>query len=190
MRLKSPASQFFTQPFIKEKHKSSASLAFVRGIHRGPVNSPHKWPVARKNFPFDDVIMTHSGPITTMDQEAHFIWSYLSIALHELFQNFICNSHEVLMNFVWIEYELYITLSCAHHVYKTINSYEFRMKPSCNLYEMHMKLCSSYEVCMKLTYFCTMFTTSSYEVHIKLTWNLTWNSYEHMQMISYAFHIK
>ena len=37
------------------KHQSSASLAFVRGIHRGPVNSPHKWPVTRKMFPFDDV---------------------------------------------------------------------------------------------------------------------------------------
>ena len=41
----------------KRKHQSSASLAFVRGIHRGPVNSPHKMPVARKMFPFDDVIM-------------------------------------------------------------------------------------------------------------------------------------
>ena len=39
------------------KHQSSASLAFVRGIHRGPVNSPHKWPVTRKMLPFDDVIM-------------------------------------------------------------------------------------------------------------------------------------
>ena len=39
------------------KHESSASLAFVRGIHRGPVNSPHKWPVTRKMFPFDDAIM-------------------------------------------------------------------------------------------------------------------------------------
>ena len=29
----------------------------VRGIHRWPVNSPHKWPVTRKMFPFDDVIM-------------------------------------------------------------------------------------------------------------------------------------
>ena len=37
--------------------QSCASLAFVRGIHRGPVNSPHKWPVTRKIFPFDDVIM-------------------------------------------------------------------------------------------------------------------------------------
>ena len=38
-------------------HQSSASLAFVRGIHWWPVNSPHKWPVTRKMFPFDDVIM-------------------------------------------------------------------------------------------------------------------------------------
>ena len=41
----------------QRKHQSSASLAFVRGIHRGPVNSPHKWPVTRKMFPFNDVIM-------------------------------------------------------------------------------------------------------------------------------------
>ena len=40
-----------------QKHQSSASLAFVQGIHRGPVNSPHKWPVTRKMFPFDGVIM-------------------------------------------------------------------------------------------------------------------------------------
>ena len=41
----------------QRKHQSYASLAFVRGIHRGPVNSPHKSPVTRKMFPFDDVIM-------------------------------------------------------------------------------------------------------------------------------------
>ena len=41
----------------QSKHQSSASLAFVWGIHRGPVNSPHKWPVTRKMFAFDDVIM-------------------------------------------------------------------------------------------------------------------------------------
>ena len=41
----------------QRKHQSSASLAFVRGIHRWPVNSPHKWPVKREMFPFDDVIM-------------------------------------------------------------------------------------------------------------------------------------
>ena len=43
----------------QRKHRSSASLAFVRGIHRRPVNSPHKWPVARKCFP----LMTSSCAI-------------------------------------------------------------------------------------------------------------------------------
>ena len=33
-----------------KKHQSSASPAFVRGIHRWSVNSPHKFPVTRKCF--------------------------------------------------------------------------------------------------------------------------------------------
>ena len=41
------------------RHRSKkASLAFMQGIHRGLVNSRHKWPITRKMFPFDDVIMT------------------------------------------------------------------------------------------------------------------------------------
>ena len=39
------------------KHLSSASLGFVRGIHRWRVNSPHKGPETQKMVPFDDVIM-------------------------------------------------------------------------------------------------------------------------------------
>ena len=41
----------------QRNHQSSASLTFVWGIHRWPGNSPHKWPVTQKMFPFDDVIM-------------------------------------------------------------------------------------------------------------------------------------
>ena len=41
----------------QRKYQSSASLVFVRGIHRWPVNSLHKWPVTRKMFPLDDVIV-------------------------------------------------------------------------------------------------------------------------------------
>ena len=41
----------------QRRHQSSASLAFVRGIHRWPVDSPHKGPVMRKMFSFDDEIM-------------------------------------------------------------------------------------------------------------------------------------
>ena len=40
----------------QRKHQSSAPLAFLRGIHRWPVNSPHKWPVTRKMFLFNDVM--------------------------------------------------------------------------------------------------------------------------------------
>ena len=47
----------------QRKHQSSTSLAFVRGIHRWPVNSPHKWPVTRKMFPFDDVIMESANSV-------------------------------------------------------------------------------------------------------------------------------
>ena len=41
----------------QRKHQNSASLALVWGIHRWPVNCPHKWPVTRKMFQFDDVII-------------------------------------------------------------------------------------------------------------------------------------
>ena len=44
----------------QSEHQSSASMAVVCGIHRGPMNSPHKWPVTRKMFPFHDVIMISS----------------------------------------------------------------------------------------------------------------------------------
>ena len=55
----------------QRNHQSSASLAFVRGIHRGPVNSPHKGPVTRKMFPFDDVIMSYQEVIPHMTRPMH-----------------------------------------------------------------------------------------------------------------------
>ena len=61
----------------QRKHQSSASLAFVRGIHRRPVNSPRKGPVTRKMFPFDDVIMYFMGYTvdTTLSAIVGFIGS-------------------------------------------------------------------------------------------------------------------
>ena len=41
----------------QRKHQSSASLAFVRGIHWWHVNSPHKELLPGKMFPFDYVTM-------------------------------------------------------------------------------------------------------------------------------------
>ena len=61
------------------KHQSSASLAFVRGIHLRPVNSPHKGPATRKMFPFDDVIMC-TGLIVGLrpdnDRRRYFVTTY------------------------------------------------------------------------------------------------------------------
>ena len=55
-RLKAPASTVYSGAG-QRKHEISASLAFVIGIRRWPVNSPHKGPVTRKMFSFDNVIM-------------------------------------------------------------------------------------------------------------------------------------
>ena len=42
----------------QRKHQSSVCVTgFCVGNSPGPVNSPHKWPVTRKMFPFDDFIM-------------------------------------------------------------------------------------------------------------------------------------
>ena len=54
----------------QRKHQSSASLAFVRGIHRWTMNSPHKGPVTWKMFPFDDVIM--SSAVTKVQRRPNF----------------------------------------------------------------------------------------------------------------------
>ena len=58
----------------QRKHQSSASLAFVWGIHRGPVNSPHKWPVTRKMFPFDDVIMCFTIVLVQEKKKQFIAW--------------------------------------------------------------------------------------------------------------------
>ena len=62
------------------KHQSSVSLAFVRGIHRSPVNSPHKGPVTRKRLPFDGVIMTKLAP-----SESYLISVVWLLIIHDFY---------------------------------------------------------------------------------------------------------
>ena len=76
------------------KYQSSASLAFVRGIHRRPVNSLHKGPATWKMFPFDNVIMnppsqtgqqrpgTFLGWAQLMAQDAVWHWARPPIHVH------------------------------------------------------------------------------------------------------------
>ena len=95
------ASQFtgvsiVTQPFAQTqgKHQSSASLAFVRGIQRWPVNSPHKGPVTRKMFPFDDVIMAQHCAVV---QRLH----WLLINVHNTSSMHIASDDKCLKNGFW-----------------------------------------------------------------------------------------
>ena len=68
----------------QRKYQSSASLAFVRGIHRRPVNSPHKWPVTRQMFPFDDVIVNVTTPVWPASKEADLADIRLAMIWHLL----------------------------------------------------------------------------------------------------------
>ena len=61
--------------------QSSASQAFVGGIHRWPVDSPHKGPATLKIFPFDDVIMC--SPQHTLIWED--IYKYRNLKLISLY---------------------------------------------------------------------------------------------------------
>ena len=62
----------------QRKHPSSASLAFVWGIHRGPVNSPHKWPVTRKMF---HVILRENVANKTYEHIQYIPWNLHTILL-------------------------------------------------------------------------------------------------------------
>ena len=67
--------------FRRRSKKRSKSLAFMRGNHRWPVNFPHKVPVTRKMFPFDEGFMpcTHRVTVSTMTSNrtyyAHFCFA-------------------------------------------------------------------------------------------------------------------
>ena len=71
----------------QRKHQNSASLAFVCGIHRWPVNSLQKSPVTRKMFLFDDIIML-SYRVYTMaaDVLATQGWKYVVASSSHIFQ--------------------------------------------------------------------------------------------------------
>ena len=56
-----PAWRLSTQPFIQTQIKENIKAPLTglcAGIHRWPVNSPHKWPITRKMFQIDDVFMS------------------------------------------------------------------------------------------------------------------------------------
>ena len=81
----------------QRKHQSSASLAFVWGIHRPPVNSPQKWPVTQKMFPFDDVIMKTKIIVCPYKHIDH-VWrnSQLDHTIQFIFSNYKTVSWDII----------------------------------------------------------------------------------------------
>ena len=89
----------------QRKYQSSASMAFVRGIHRWPGNSPHKWPVTRKMFPFDDVIMNEVAHVIHMELResstcACYIYIYITY-IHLCTHKCICILYFVAKTTLW-----------------------------------------------------------------------------------------
>ena len=104
----------------QRKHQSSTSLAFVRGIHRWPVNSPQKGPVTQKMFPCDDVIMRsekkkHEVSIhTSVDSLILLTTSSVSFPPPiDIIGDCSCPSFSA---------EPWYTLSWAHHLNITLNT--------------------------------------------------------------------
>ena len=90
----------------QRKHQSSVSLAFVRGIHRGPVNSPHKWSVTRKMFHLMTSSLTQSrghDPFSRWadilrdgNSTAFIIWIHAAWSIpEETEHSFLANHHSL-----------------------------------------------------------------------------------------------
>ena len=96
----------------------------------GPMNSPHKWPVTRKPFPFDDVIML-LRVVLSFSVNACFVWSISSysdfiaifVTYHVLFCE--CKSNKsnrsliLLCNPAWLS--SFVTVKSIHECDMDLN---------------------------------------------------------------------
>ena len=96
----------------QRKRESSASLAFVMGIHRLPVNSPHKGPVTRKMLPFDDVIMGIFHQFRYFPYHSHtwMFWCDICWDIRHMFQNWFTD-HNQARTFCNVSDEQYPSIS-------------------------------------------------------------------------------
>ena len=118
----------------KRKHQSSASPAFARGIHRWPVNSPHKWPVTRKMFPFDDVIMRykHAGPAhgTQIPAETGFPYD-TSPNIPSKRSDAVIISLKIRINALCISWSLYEWVGCWNAFRNSVLLLKYAPKLNC-----------------------------------------------------------
>ena len=101
----------------QRKYQSSVSLAFVRGIHRSPVNSPHKGPVTRKMFSFDDVIIDIYNLHFLIKPTSVQLWWHM--VRHNKFRNILAKLMHVLYCV-----RIYSALSIYHGYFSLYNSWK------------------------------------------------------------------
>ena len=77
----------------QRKHQSSALLAFVRGINRWPLNSPHKGPVTRKYVP---ILWRH--PVLLVVQRL----CQLTVTSEKTFSSETCKTVQCFNGQIWI----------------------------------------------------------------------------------------
>ena len=92
-RLKSPVSWSFAQPFIEAELKKTSKFR-VTGLCEE--KSPHKGPVTRKMFPFDDVITSRLGSC------AFFLGRAVQMILFSFNETTLCN---VTLCHMWRNYQ-------------------------------------------------------------------------------------
>ena len=128
-------------PIIKIR-RSSDRLIFMMGISipekgnsPGPVNSPHKWPVTRKMFPFDDVIMlfrilymsnvSDNTPQNTMACNSCFLYEVISLGQRWIVASNRSPSHIIpyLYHIYLLVYLGYRKLITSHKMLRTVITY-------------------------------------------------------------------
>ena len=115
----------------ERKQQSSASLAFVRGIHRWPVTSLHKGPIMWKLFPFDDVIMVWvaiKGHCNVTTSSLVILTMYLTIPTRTARWVGVFRSHDTAIgvqtkNTRWSQLESLRRTSCWRRVVRKLHSY-------------------------------------------------------------------
>ena len=124
----------------QRKHQSSASLAFVRGIPRSPVNSPHNVPVTRKMFPFNDFIMkwysTEAQPLMTgavaLHIASHYAFREKIPVKRRAFYMLGLQKCTILIDHRSSQWEIYQYCHPLHWVYTNFHFSKYRcIKQSC-----------------------------------------------------------
>ena len=101
------------------KHQSSASLDFVRGIHRWPVDFPHKWPLTWKMLPFDDIIMVSStAPGERGNNSKYLIFGHIVETFRWMPQNTFDDKSTLFQVMTWWRQATknYLSQCCANSV--------------------------------------------------------------------------